>query len=67
MQTMEVDSTRARQARWDAAHLQTACTRIPRNQYMRFKTLCLIEGTTPYAVIKAAVENWVENHEQSFK
>lgn len=50
---------RARQERWDKANLRTACTKMTVEDYEEFRMLCIAEGTTPYAVIRAQIAAWV--------
>ncbi|QNL44678.1 hypothetical protein H8790_01075 [Oscillibacter hominis] len=50
---------RARQERWDRANLRTACTKMTVEDYEDFRILCVAEGTTPYAVIRAQIAAWV--------
>ena len=50
---------RSKQAKWDAAHLATAATKLERSEYGEFRALCLAEGVTPYAVIGKLVRGWM--------
>lgn len=64
MENKGVNSTRTRQARWDAGHLRTASTRLPTNEYLRFKMRCMVEETTPYALLKGFIREWMQAHER---
>lgn len=50
---------RERQARWDAAELRTASTKVRREVYERFQELCHTAEKTPYSVLKALLLDWM--------
>lgn len=50
---------RTRQAKWDGENLRTACTKMTRRDYERFRLECWIAGKTPYAVIGALIREWM--------
>lgn len=56
---MEKRFMRTRQAKWDAAHLATAATKLDRDEYGEFRAMCAAEGVTPYAVIGQLVRGWI--------
>ena len=64
--TMKVSSTggesleRKRQARWDAGHLRTVTTKLPRREYLDFRVQCLAAGETPYSLMKRLLKDWME-------
>lgn len=51
---------RERQARWDAAHLCTASTRLSMDKYLVIRALCALGGTTVYALIKDLLDAWLD-------
>ena len=50
---------RLKQAKWDAAHLATVSTRMQVPKYLLLRALCRAAGTTPYALIKLLLEEWM--------
>lgn len=51
---------RERQAKWDAAHLRTATTKLTAQDYELFRATCYAQGKTPYAVLQQLVTEWME-------
>lgn len=58
-ETVEERFMRTRQAKWDAANLATAATKLDRDEYGEFRAMCAAEGVTPYAVIGQLVRGWM--------
>ena len=53
---------RERQARWDYEHINTVSTKMLRGEYMQLRSMCLAQGTTPYALLRLLIRTWmVEN------
>ena len=50
---------KTRQARWDAAHVSTASTRMMRREYLELRAACEVAGTTVYALILSLLRDWM--------
>lgn len=48
--------------RWDLQHMRTVGCRLRTEQADRLKAICIAQGTTPSAVIRAAVDEYMEQH-----
>lgn len=44
--------------------MRTATTKLRRKDYARFREWCLVEGSTPYAVLRGLIFAWVEKQER---
>lgn len=53
---------RARQARWDRENLVTISTHIRRDLLQDWKMACLLEGRSPYAVLRDFVLQFIDDH-----
>ena len=50
---------RERQARWDAANLHTASTKLTEKEYRRLQEACAVAGTSVYALIQRLLKAWL--------
>ena len=50
---------KTRQARWDAGHISSATTRLPRCEYLALRDACALEGTTVYALLARLIRAWM--------
>ena len=58
-----ITDARARANRkWDARNLVQIGCKLREDQVNRFKAACAANGTTPYAVLKAAVLDYIDEH-----
>ena len=49
---------RERQARWDAAHLRTASTKLTAAEYENLRRACESEHMTVYGLIRRLLAKW---------
>lgn len=53
---------RERQARWDAAHLQTVGTKLSRKECRTLEYVCGIEGISRYALLRWLILEWLREY-----
>lgn len=51
-------------AAWDRAHLRTITTKLSVDQAKRLQVLCLLEGETPYRLVRRYLLNWIQTVER---
>ena len=51
---------RARQARWDRAHIKTASCRLTQEEMARFRRACRAQNLTVYGAIRAMIAEFVQ-------
>ena len=51
---------RARQARWDRAHIKTASCRLTQEEMARFRRACRAQDLTVYGAIRAMIAEFVQ-------
>lgn len=49
---------------WDRAHLRTITTKLSVDQAKRLQVLCLLEGETPYQLVRRYLINWITTVER---
>ena len=52
---------RERQARWDAAHLRTASTKMTAAEYENLRRACESERMTVYGLIRRLLAQWLND------
>ena len=50
---------RDRQAKWDGENMATVSTKMRRREYMELRTMCVAQGTTPYALLQRMLRSWM--------
>ena len=50
---------RDRQARWDAANLRTASTKMRAAEYRMLQDACALEETTVYNLVRRLLQGWL--------
>lgn len=48
---------RKRQAIWDARHLRTVSTKLRKEDYAALLDVCVLRGTTPYALLRRLIRS----------
>lgn len=56
------EKKRASNAKWDREHMRTVGCRLRIEQADRLRAICIAQGTTPTAVIRAAVDEYMERY-----
>ena len=53
---------RERQARWDAAHLRTASTKLTVAEYRMLQEACAAEGHTVYSLMQWVLREFIRDY-----
>ena len=56
---------RERQARWDAAHLRTASTKLTVAEYRQLQEACAAEGHTVYSLLRWLLQEWLMEYAEA--
>lgn len=56
---------RAAANKWDAANMAVLACKVRRDAADEFKTACKAAGTTPNAVFRAAIDDFMEQHQDA--
>ena len=56
---------RERQARWDAAHLRTASTKLTVAEYRQLQEACEVEGHTVYSLMQWVLREFIRDYAET--
>lgn len=56
------ESQKRASAKWDKEHMTIVGTKVRRTYAAEFKEACIAAGTTPSAVIKKAMDDFMKSH-----
>lgn len=59
---MVYESQKRASAKWDKEHMTIVGTKVRRTYAAEFKEACIAAGTTPSAVIKKAMDDFMKSH-----
>lgn len=57
------DSKKEANRKWDAQNMASITCRVKADKAAKFKQICEDKGTTANAVLKQAIENYIEQNE----